>query len=47
MPLPGLVDQMRLGLQQANQEAREWQDRYMSPETGEFIVSRVRLRPCR
>lgn len=38
MPLPDLVDQVRLGLEQANQKARTWQDRYMSPETGEFIV---------
>jgi len=37
MPLPDLVEQMRLALQQANQKARVWQDRYVSPETGEFI----------
>ena len=42
MPLPELVDQMRLGLRQANQKARAWQDQYVSPETGEFIVRRVR-----
>ena len=41
MPLPELVDQMRLGLQQVNQNARAWQDRYVSPETGEFIVRRI------
>ena len=38
MPLPELVDQLRLGLQQANKKARAWQDRYVSPKTGEFIV---------
>ena len=38
MPLPDLVDQIRLGLRQANQEARAWQSHYVSPETGEFIV---------
>jgi hypothetical protein len=38
MPLPDLVNQIRFGLQQANQRARAWQDRYVSSETGEFIV---------
>ncbi|KAF9648316.1 hypothetical protein BDM02DRAFT_3187273 [Thelephora ganbajun] len=37
MPLPDLVDQIQLGLRQANQKAREWQDQYVSSETGEFI----------
>ena len=41
MPLPDLVDQLRLGLQQVNQKARAWEDRYVSPETGEFIVRSV------
>jgi len=37
MPLPDLVDQLRSGLQQVNRKARAWQDRYVSPETGEFM----------
>lgn len=41
MPLPELVEQMRLVLQQLNQKARVWQDRYVSPDTGEFIVRTV------
>ena len=39
MPLPDLVNQLRLGLQQANLAARAWQNLYVSPETGKFIVS--------
>jgi len=42
MPLPDLVDQLQLGLRQANQKARAWQDHYVSPETGEFIVRGIR-----
>jgi len=42
MPLAELVDQMRLGLRQVNQKARAWQDHYVSPETGEFIVCGIR-----
>ena len=42
MPLPSLVDQIRLGLREANQKARLWQDQYVSPETGEFIVRIIR-----
>lgn len=38
MPLPDLVEQMQLALQQVNEKARVWQDRYVSPDTGEFIV---------
>ena len=39
MPLPDLVDQLRSGLQQVNRKAGLWQDQYVSPETGEFMVS--------
>ena len=39
MPLPDLVDQLHLGLQRMNPSARAWQAKYVSPETGEFIVS--------
>ena len=42
MPLPDLVDQIRLGLRQANKKARVWQDQYVSPETGEFVVRIIR-----
>lgn len=38
MPLPDLTDRIRVGLRQANQKAKMWQDQYMSTETGEFIV---------
>ena len=41
MPLPDLVDRLRLGLGQVNKSAREWQTRYVSPETGRFIVRGV------
>jgi len=37
MPLPDLVDQVRLGLRQVNRQARAWQDHYVSPETGKFV----------
>ena len=43
MPLPDLVDDLRFGLQQANQRARTWQDQYVSPETGGFIVGLFRV----
>ena len=48
MPLPDLVDQVRLGLRQVNQKARAWEARYVSPETGEFIVRVIhsRVRHC-
>ena len=48
MPLPDLVDQVRLGLRQANQKAKAWEARYVSPETGEFIVRVIhsRVRHC-
>lgn len=39
MPLSDLVYQLRLGLLKANLKTRAWQDRYISSETGEFIVS--------
>ena len=39
MPLPDLVNELRLGLPQVNRQARSWQDRYVSPETGNFVVS--------
>ena len=39
MPLPDLLDELRLGLRQGNLKANEWQTRYVFPETGEFIVS--------
>jgi len=42
VPLVELVDQMRLGLRQVNQKTRAWQDRYVSPETGELIVCGIR-----
>lgn len=42
MPLHDLVDQMRVGLRQVNQKARAWEGRYVSPETGEFIVRVIR-----
>lgn len=46
MPLPKLVDQVQFGLRQANQKARAWQDQYVSPETGEFIVRNVGSEPA-
>lgn len=46
MPLPDLVDQLRLGLRQVNWKAKAWQDQYVSPETGEFIVCGIRSWPC-
>ena len=43
MPLPDLVDDLRLGLRQANKRAKIWQDQYVSPETGGFIVSSLHV----
>lgn len=43
MPLSDLVDDLRLGLRQANQRAKIWQDQYVSPETGGFIVSSLHV----